>query len=303
MGFKPQDHPICFTRPARIAPHYWAGHVPFAMFLIELVRPKIFVELGTYYGVSYCAFCQAVKALRLNTHCYGIDTWQGDGITWSYEINEVLEDLTRHHDPLYGNFSRLTRSTFDNALQGFADGEIDLLHLDGYHPYESVKHDYETWLPKMSARGIMVFHDINVRQEDYGVWKLWEEISKNRPHFEFWHEHGLGVLAVGSEIPEAVSENLFNLDEQTRREVRDFFFQMGETWKPLFSAVEMSKKNRELTAENEQLQQRLAESTSQLARIQGGMAYRLVMKIRGVVERLAPQNSLGRRLIQRMLPK
>src|SRR5512140_1765266 len=121
MAFRPQDHPISYARPARIAPHYWAGHVPFAMFIMDILRPRIFVELGTYYGVSYCAFCQAAKALQLDTQCYGVDTWAGDGITWWYDWNEVLDDLSRHHDPLYGSFSRLTRNTFDGALTGFQD--------------------------------------------------------------------------------------------------------------------------------------------------------------------------------------
>ena len=73
------------------------------------------------------------------------------------------------------------RSTFDDALKHFSDGSIDLLHIDGRHFYDDVKHDYESWRPKLSQRAIVVFHDINVRERDFGVFRLWEELRDKYP--------------------------------------------------------------------------------------------------------------------------
>jgi len=221
----PFEHSICFTQPLRIAPSVWTEHIPFAMFLVDILRPKVIVELGTYTGVSYCAFCQAVKTLGLDTRCYAVDTWKGDEHAGFYGP-EVLEDLRKHHDPLYGGFSRLISTTFDEALNHFEDNSIDLLHIDGYHTYEAVKHDFESWLPKVSSNGMILFHDINVREHDFGVWKLWVELKEKYRTFEFIHAHGLGVLAKGKSYPKEV-EAFLDLSGEAAVKFREFFYRLG----------------------------------------------------------------------------
>jgi GT2 family glycosyltransferase len=197
------------------------------MLLTDLARPRLIVELGTFYGVSYCAFCQAVSALGLDTKCYAIDTWEGDPQSGFYGL-DVLNDLKSHHDPLYSSFSTLIKATFDASAIHFAERSIDLLHIDGFHSYEAVTHDFETWLPKMSPQGIILFHDINVREKDFGVWRLWESLKRQFKHFEFIHGYGLGVLAVGESCPKAV-EVLVQADESQQAVLRDFFGHLG-TW-------------------------------------------------------------------------
>ena len=195
------------------------------MFAVDAIRPQVLVELGTFTGVSYCAFCQAVQALDLGTRCYAIDTWAGDAHTGSYGP-EILANLRQHHDTHYGSFSKLLQSNFDEALEKFVDGSIDLLHIDGCHSYESIKHDFESWLPKMSVRGVMLLHDTNVRMRHYDVWQLWQELVTRYPHFEFVHEHGLGVLAVGTEIPERLRP-LFDASLEKAAVMREYFHQLG----------------------------------------------------------------------------
>ncbi len=194
------SRPIVFDHPDRLVdPAAWVSHIPFAFWIIDAHRPKLLVELGTHSGNSYCAFAQAVDRLRLDTKCFAIDTWCGDPHA-GYYGEEVFDDLSRHHDARYSRFSRLVRSTFDEAQQYFEPRSIDLLHIDGHHTYEAVQHDFQYWLDKMSPRGVILLHDTNVRENQFGVWKLWADLSTQYPHFQFTHGHGLGVLGVGEKL-------------------------------------------------------------------------------------------------------
>lgn len=177
----------------------WRGHAPFAGWLVEEFRPRTIVELGSHTGFSYLVFCQAVKALGYSAKCYAIDTWEGDIHAGLYG-NDIYKELKSYSDDLYGGTSNLLKMYFDNALNNFEDGSVDLLHIDGLHTYDAVKHDYETWKPKLSTQGIILFHDTCVKGRDFGVWKLWEELKDEYPSISFTHSSGLGCLFVGNDL-------------------------------------------------------------------------------------------------------
>ncbi len=190
--------------PRLVPPSAWIGHLPFAFWAVEEARPRILVELGSHNGTSYLGFCQAVARCGLETKCYAVDTWQGDEHSGFYG-DEVFAALNGHNAP-YSGFSQLMRMTFDDALSYFADGSVDLLHIDGLHTHEAVMHDFESWLPKLSERAVVLFHDTMVRERNFGVWKLWDELRTRYPGFEFQHTHGLGVLLVGAQPPDRFRE-------------------------------------------------------------------------------------------------
>lgn len=182
--------------PLHMAPSAWAGHIPFAVWLIGVVMPRTFVELGTFAGTSYFAFCQAIKERGLCTKAFAVDTWVGDAHTGYYEGN-MFEVLSEHNDRLYAGFSSLLRKTFNEAREDFEEGTIDLLHIDGLHTYEAVRNDFENWLPKMSPDGIVLFHDTAVEDPTFGVASLLSEVSRRYHSFSFTHCHGLGVVMLG----------------------------------------------------------------------------------------------------------
>ncbi len=170
----------------------WAGHRWFAYDLVRWGRPDLIVELGTQYGPSFFTFCQAVRDEGLTTSIHAVDSWEGDSFTGSYG-DEVLAVVERIHAEAFPDLdAHLHRSLFREALAGFEDESIDLLHIDGCHDYDAVRDDYESWLPKVAVNAVVMFHDIDP-DTDMGSARYWEELAPTMPSFSFAHSLGLGV--------------------------------------------------------------------------------------------------------------
>jgi len=229
LMFRPDLPPLLWTPRLLDKPSAWWGHVPFASWVTAVCKPRVLVELGSQHGVSYCAFCEAISRLRLDAKSYAVDTWKGDAQAGFYP-DAVYEELAAFNESNYASFSRLIRATFDEAREQFADGSIDLLHIDGYHSYEAVRHDFESWRSKLSERAVVLFHDTAVRMEGFGVWRFFDELSQTTPCFSFLHSEGLGVAVLGAEAPETIKD-LCRLDDRHCIEaVRERFSQLGGHW-------------------------------------------------------------------------
>ncbi len=221
------DQPSVTFRPATFlsgAPGPWAGHLPFACDLIAALRPEVIVELGVFYGDSYFGFCQTVAETNLPCTCYGVDTWRGETPASFYE-SSVYDAVSRHNDRYYRAFSYLMRTSFDEAIKQFSDASIGLLHMDGSHSYEAAQHDFEKWLPKVRQGGVVLLHDIAVRSGDYGVWRLWEELQKKFPTFEFRNNDGLGVLwkPGGTNEKNPYLQELFASTKDNQERIRRYY--------------------------------------------------------------------------------
>ena len=178
----------------------WAGHRNFAYDYIANIKPALVVELGTHYGSSFFAFLQAVEdGFSPDTQLYGVDAWSpvpgNDWTTKEYEIDIYkifLNTLAAYDVKAYP-----IKKSFDQALIDFESKSIDLLHIDGTHTYEAVRHDYESWLPKLKDNAVVFFHDISKTSYLHkdSAPKFWEELkSQTQYTLEFDHCYGLGIL-------------------------------------------------------------------------------------------------------------
>jgi len=179
-------------------PSAWIGHAPFLKFLIREQKPKIFVELGVHNGFSYFVGCQSILECGLHAKAFAIDHWKGDNQAGFYDNSVHRGVLTLNSK--YSHFSTIIKMSFVDASHLFQENSIDLLHIDGFHTYDAVKQDFESWKSKMSDDGIILLHDIHVRRNTFGVHKFWEEIKEEYRTLEFVGSHGLGIVFLG-EIP------------------------------------------------------------------------------------------------------
>src|SRR5260370_20522340 len=221
----PSSLPSHAFNPRRLNPGFynWLGHLPFAHDLIASLRPSNLVELGTHYGESYFGFCQSLEENGIQCKCYAVDTWKGDEHAGFYG-EEVFTDVRAYNDLNYASFSNLLRMTFDEGVGQFEDNSIDLLHIDGLHTYAAVENDVRLWFPKLRPGGVLLLHDVEVRNDGFEVWRLWEELQTAFPTFTFRHHSGLGVLQKPG--PSASCEDLFcellQADEGRKEMVRGY---------------------------------------------------------------------------------
>lgn len=185
-----------------LVPSDWAGHIPFMFSLVDLIRPRRYVELGTLRGASFFAFAQAARDSGLETQAIAISPWAVEPER-AEDYEGVFEDFT-FIARKYDDFAGYLRLAPDEALHRFADGSIDVLKLDGFCGYDGLAATLADWRPKLSDRGVVLLHDIHAHGGEFGVWRIWDELQAAHPTLAFRHAQGLGVACLGAKVPSAL---------------------------------------------------------------------------------------------------
>ncbi len=273
------------------SPSAWLGHMPLARWLTQETAPRLFVELGSHYGHSYFSFCQSVVECGLPTKCYAVDTWQGDEHAGQY-AEDVYGKVASHNEKHFAGFSNLLRMSFDQAQATFDDASIDLLHIDGLHTYEAVRHDFETWLPKLAPGAVVLFHDISVSDRNFEVWKFWDELKLQYPaHCEFSHSFGLGVMQLNN-APQDKKLSWLDGDDSDKAQLATFFAALGGRQ---FERFEASRAATELHTTLRRRDGQIATLNAQLTAVatqfKASLSWRVTTPLRFVLQSL--QGVLG----------
>lgn len=160
----------------------WKGHRDaYRTFLTDIGPIFCIVELGVDYGFSFFSFCHDYP----QAHVIGIDNF-------SYGDSVGARELLRTHLPKFPNGKIIEGNSADVARrwrQPETYLDIDVLHIDADHSYESVKQDFELWSPFVRPGGVVLFHDINI--PNFGVRKFFDELQGRKDKHDVGP--GLGV--------------------------------------------------------------------------------------------------------------
>ena len=96
--------------------------------------------------------------------------------------------------------------------------------------YEAVREDFEIWYPRVRPGGLVLFHDVRARVQNFGAWKFWDELVPQHASFIFDHGFGLGVLRKdgGSQTDHELLKLLFESSSEEATELRRFYVHAGQ---------------------------------------------------------------------------
>lgn len=169
--------------------------------LILKANPQRVVEIGVYGGRSLIPQALALKHLGNGGKIYGIDPWRLDialaGVTEGQRPDWSGKDFDRIHakfiDDVYAygvqDYVVPIRAKSQDARGLFADGSIDVLHIDGSHESEAAARDVRQYVPRVKHGGYVWLDDSDFKStqqavgfldvlativKDYGSYRLYQ---------------------------------------------------------------------------------------------------------------------------------
>ena len=89
------------------------------------------------------------------------------------------------------------QATLESTKHYLKGNSADFLFIDADHTEEGVRSDYVMYSPLVRPGGMIAFHDIGIKRPEYGVKKLWQELSLTKPSKEILGRpltYGIGLL-------------------------------------------------------------------------------------------------------------
>lgn len=195
-----------------------AGYLKVLKTMHEILKPKIYLEIGVFQGQSF-------KLARPQTHAIGIDP--------APKFKKHNLDNKEIHTITSDDFF----STRKNVSK--LKGKIDFAFIDGLHTFEQVLQDFINVEKLTHKESVVVFHDVlpfdaksaqKNRETLFwmgDVWKIFPCLSTYRPDLSFATVPTApsGILVVTScDSSSSVLEKNFNdyVDEFDRLDFSDF---------------------------------------------------------------------------------
>ena len=158
--------------PFRGLPFYKEPYYKFLHLYAKKMKPKVMVELGTYYGT-------AALALALGNTVGHVHT------------ADIRMDIFRLYEGWYDNITRLDGDSIEVSDQ--LPKEFDLLYIDTEHTYERVAAEYNHYLHRVKKGGVIFLDDIHFNDD---METFWEKIKEEKVELNELHWPGWGAVLV-----------------------------------------------------------------------------------------------------------
>ncbi len=117
---------------------------------LEVLAPKVVVEVGTHKGGNSFLFCHALPSTE---RVVGVDLCVQNGSKLVHFARPGQK-----FQPFHGNSQTTTMR--DRVRASLGGRAVDFLFIDGDHSYAGVKADFELYSPLVRSGGLIAFHDI-----------------------------------------------------------------------------------------------------------------------------------------------
>jgi predicted O-methyltransferase YrrM len=170
-------------------PDGWGSDHPYFKQYIELVRPSLIVEVGTWLGGSAVHMGRLLRAAGLNDSCIiCVDTWLGSSEHFLNAPERRTLKLTDGRATFYDDFlQNVVRHGLEDLIVPFsitsvAAAEVfreiglapDLIYIDGDHTVRGFRADLELYWDILRPGGVLIGDDFD-----------WHEIHMNVLEFAF----------------------------------------------------------------------------------------------------------------------
>jgi predicted O-methyltransferase YrrM len=145
-------------------------HEDFIPRLANIIRPKVYCELGLYQCVVFN------KIIPYSEKLIGVDV-NPDAGKYMHKSNKTI-------------FINMSTSDYAKELHARPIG-IDMLYIDADHSKVAVLNDFQNYFPFVKPHGLIIMHDGHPKDELSMIpgycgdgWAAIEELSKNAKEYE-----------------------------------------------------------------------------------------------------------------------
>ena len=111
------------------------------------------VEIGTLYGDSAEIWCSVNPQLHLTCIDPYLEYRKRHG---RRQQDAAFKATSKRLEPFHVTMLRKMSLA---AVDGFKDGSLDFVHIDGDHSFDACVADLAVWVPKVRVGGLVLVHD------------------------------------------------------------------------------------------------------------------------------------------------